>query len=226
MTGIRAAFSVFALAACAMPAAAQETPDGFGLYGRVEGGAVFAKDLEQTIAIEDGFVFITPPPDARIVETNLGYTVGAALGFRYPSGFRTELEYRYATTPIDQIANFGPPLISTTPEPSDESVRAHFLMSNVYYDFKNNTPVTPYVGVGVGGARVAADDQFGADLAFAYQGRAGLSVEAVGGSHISVEYLYTRTRDLVFDRDNATGLVPQGEQYVSSSAIVSLRKDF
>ena len=218
--------AIFAAAMGAISSAsAQDRPEGFGLYGRLEGGVVFAQDLEQDIIVAPDTAVGGMPPDSRIVENNRGYSLGAALGFRYPSGFRTELEYRFASSPIEEITTFVGASAGPSVE-SDEAVRAHILMSNVFYDFKNSSPVTPFVGVGVGGARVSVDDQFGADLAFAYQGRAGLSVEAYGGAHISVEYLYTRTRDLVFDRDNLTGLIPQGEQYVSSSAMISLRRDF
>lgn len=219
---IAAAIAVSSSMASA-PLCAQEAGEGslYGFYGRVQGGAAFAGDLDQTLGPQP---LIADAPSGQIARSSIGYTVGAALGFRYPSGFRTELEYRYVSTPIDDVTTIGGLLPSVT-VPSEEDITAHFLMSNVYYDFANTSPVTPFVGVGVGGASVNLPG-FGSDAAFAYQGRAGLKVQALEHSSISVEYVYTRTRDLVFEGGLAGDLIASGDQLAVSSALISFQKDF
>ncbi len=203
---------------------AQEETSGslYGLYGRLQGGAVFVDDFDQSLGPDP---LIADAPDRVLAESSIGYSVGAAIGFRYPSGFRTELEYRYVSAPLDQETTFGG-LISPSTFPSDDDVTAHFLMSNVYYDFRNTSPVTPFIGVGVGGASVDRGALYGSDAAFAYQGRAGLKVQALEASSISLEYVYTRTRDLVFDDVPEGALIASGDPLVVSSALISFQQNF
>ena len=216
---------VSSIAVVASGAAAQSET---GLYGRLQAGGTFLNDFEQNLTPDPTVVFVAPPPDFQAVETDLGVTVGAALGFTYQSGFRTELEYRYASASIDTVQLLG---LATglSVDIDDDNANAHFVMSNVYYDFKNTSFITPYVGVGVGGAWVSLYDGLGSDSAFAYQGRAGVNLDMGPQTSLGVEYLYTRTRDLEFEGEALAigpNAVVDDAPYAASSILVSLTRRF
>jgi len=226
-------FSIVAIivAAGAAQANAQDVQSEAGLYGRISAGATIANDIDQTLAVDPGLTLVAMPPTQQRIETNTGYTLGAALGFKYPSGFRTELEYRFASTSIDLIEQSGGSAPAATLV-NDDSVTAHFLMSNVTYDFETDFGLTPYVGVGVGGARVSLGDVAvlgnvisESDMAVAFQGRVGLALDLSQSARVNVEYVYARTLDLEFASDDDDAMLG-GEPYISSSVLIGLTKDF
>ncbi|MEO1252053.1 MAG: P44/Msp2 family outer membrane protein [Pseudomonadota bacterium] len=235
------------MAAVATPALAQPrdpylissepTPDGF--YVRAGAGVSFVNDLEQDITASP---FVTPcaaigcAPDQRLVESDTGFVAAAAIGFDYADGIRTELEYRYATGGVDAVRLFEggvevDPALSGTPMPANDDLNVHLLMTNFYYDFRNQTRFTPFIGLGVGGAFVENEDAM-RDAALAYQGRAGVSLALTGGFAADLEYIYLRTNDLVFgpeDEDFTPGgpaVRIDGDGYETSSVMLSLRKHF
>lgn len=97
-----------------------------------------------------------------------GVLAGAAVGYRFwdryqdtPwSGFRVEMEYFYRDTGHDQTS----PMINATTgaphaDPNGEfvvaeerigSVSSHNLFGNLFFDLRNTSRFTPYVGFGVG----------------------------------------------------------------------------
>ena len=210
---------------------AQDAQDGVGLYGRVSAGATIANDIDQLLNFDPSVSFTVAPPNQQRIETNTGLTLGAALGFKYPSGFRTELEYRFASTSIDLIEQSGGAAAPATVA-NDESVTAHFLMSNITYDIQTDFGLTPYLGVGVGGARVSLGDVAvpgnvisESDMAVAFQGRLGLALDLSQTTRVSVEYVYARTLDLEFSSDDDLAALG-GEPYISSSVLIGLTTDF
>lgn len=208
-------------------ACAATAQDDTGLYGSLRAGAALTNEIDQSIEYP-GVAFVAPPPLRQQLDAETGFTFGAALGFRYASGFRTELEYRFTSSRIKERTLSGGPLFVTETSDPDETVQAHFLMSNVYYDFTNSSPVTPYVGVGVGGASVSLGGLGGDDSAFAYQGRAGLNVDLGLSTKIGIEYVYARTRDLDFEAGTGFPAAAElsGSPYVSSSIMATLTKNF
>ena len=216
-------------------AMAQDAPkDGF--YVRAGAGVNFVNDLDQEFSYNPSVVFIVTPPSGQTVETETGYLASAALGFDYADGIRTELEYRYASTAIGTVTPIGG-FDPVDPDPfppfqSNEDLTAHFVFGNFYFDLRNDGPITPFIGAGVGGAFV--DDGSGArDAALAYQGRAGFSLELSDSFLIDAEYVYTRTNTLRYGVDpedftptGPVGPAVDGGNYQSSSVMVSLRKQF
>ena len=201
-----------------------------GLYFRLGAGATFASDWEQDFTYNPAAMFVVVPPTGQAIGGGNGFTAGAALGFDYADGIRTELEYRYAATGIDSITDVGGASAGVS-RGSDEDISAQFVMANFYFDFYNQSAITPFIGGGVGGALV--ENELGQkDGALAYQGRAGLSLAVGGGFSADLEYIYLRTNDLVYgpadDDFIPTGPVVRadGEAYVSSSVMISLRKPF
>ncbi len=209
-------------------AAAQSDNTG-SVYARFGVGAAFNADLEQTLTPNPAALFLLPPPVARETQAGTGALVSAALGFQYTSNTRTELEYRYAAPSIDAVVEtdaLGNEFNLVEPG----RFRTHFLMSNVYYDFRNASFLTPFIGAGVGGA-FTSNGLGERDAAFAYQARAGLEAAISNANSFSVEYVYTRTRDLVygpkeFGSDDGELFRADGDQLVVSSIIASFRRTF
>ena len=196
-----------------------------GVYFRLAAGVSFADDFEQDFNYNPDLAFVIAPPSTRVIDTNKGLVAGAALGFDYADGIRTELEFRFANTDRSSIAFDG------VASAADDNLSARFLMANFYFDFDNETAFTPFIGGGVGGA-VVGDGEGNKDAALAYQGRAGVSLDIGGGSALSAEYVYLRTNELVYG-PNTEDFTPAGPfepnltgRYASSSIMLSVRKRF
>jgi len=220
----------FAGGALAQDGGAQDEAIDDGLYVRIAAGASFVSDWEQDFTFNPSLVFAGGPPNGQNLSLDEGVTFGGALGFDYADGIRTELEYRYASTDIESVTTLGGPAPGAA-VPSDEDISAHLLMANFYFDFTNDSPLTPFIGGGVGGAFVT-NENGGRDAALAYQGRAGVSLAMGGGFSADMEYIYLRTNKLVYGPadEGFTSAGPpvriDGDRYQSSSVMLSLRKQF
>ena len=232
------AFSAAATVAASSGAAlAQEESRDDGLYVRVGAGATFVNDFSQNLTFNPrGPVSLDTPRSGQDIDLGESFVVGAALGFNYTQGIRTELEYRYAQTGVENLTltgGFSPPIGELPPETTfpDEDIGVHFLMSNFYFDFNNDTRFTPFIGGGVGGAFVE-NENGDRDAALAYQGRAGVSYDLGGGAALDMEYIYLRTNDLVFGPADEEFVADDpsvridGDNYASSSVMFSVRVQF
>ncbi|MEO0398487.1 MAG: P44/Msp2 family outer membrane protein [Pseudomonadota bacterium] len=217
------------------PAAAQSAPRSDGLaetgslYARLSAGAVFPNRLVQDVLVpQSGLVSLEGPVTERETTFGAGVQAGAAIGFAFPDGTRTELEYRYAGPSVDSVVERNDGSLEQ-PRIADDSVGVHYLMSNVYFDFDMGGPIVPFVGGGVGGAFV--ENGLGdSDAAFAYQGRAGLAAELGPALMFDVEYVYNRTRALIFGPNDPNNTTPNGtfggDPLATSSVMASIRKTF
>lgn len=96
----------------------------------------------------------------------VGILAGASLGYRMGS-FRTEAEYFYrgtnhdSTDPNTRVGDedttrkLKQELAIT--EGAVDDVLSHNFFANLYYDYRSDSKFTPYVGFGVGFARVSLD---------------------------------------------------------------------
>ncbi len=216
------------LAAGTGVAFAQDEADDDGAYLRLAIGATFVNDWEQDFIYNPTVVFAPPPPSGQNVDFGENLTFAAALGFDYTEGIRTEIEYRYAATPVDSVTAIA----GTVPQPVKDDIVAQFVMTNFYFDFGNSTALTPFIGGGVGGAFIRNENEQ-RDAALALQGRAGVSVAFGGGLNADLEYIYLRTNELDFGprvddliAGGPAGPAIVGERYRSSSVMLSLRKQF
>ncbi|WP_411816967.1 P44/Msp2 family outer membrane protein [Hyphococcus sp. DH-69] len=214
------------------PTVLAQEPAKDGPYVRFGAGINFANDWSQDYSYNPDATFVTPPPTGQMVENGEGLVAAFALGFDYADGIRTELEYRYASTKIDGYSVIDPVAGPTPTTPVNDDIVAHLLMSNFYFDYTNQSPLTPFIGGGVGGAFLE-DASANRDAALAYQGRAGVAYAIGGGFSADVEYIYLRTNKLVFgvDEDDFVAGGPagpsiNGDRYETSSVMLSLRKQF
>ena len=128
---------------------------------------------------------------------------GLSVGYDFSQwvNLRVEGEYMYhAEMSADKF-------IDETPFSIKSNV--HSLNANVYYDFRNSTPFTPYIGAGVGFSRVntklsgmlgGSDDK----TKFTYNFQAGLDFRFDDHNTIGIGYRYTdlgegETQWLLFD---------------------------
>lgn len=119
-----------------------------------------------------------------------GFNVGGALGYDYGQ-FRAEGEIRYSTVDLDEVNGISTP-IST-------DLSALTFMVNGYYDHEmGNSPVTPYIGAGLG----IADSELDAtgigsssETDFAYQFMVGLGFDVGSSTALTAEYRYVGIAD-------------------------------
>lgn len=217
-------------AAALLPRAAHAQDEGAratGAYIRGGAGVVFGQTLGQDLSFNPAVIFVTPPASSKATDLGDGLALSAAIGFQYAKT-RTELEYRRMETSIDAVAYAGGAAPGTLSVNDDLVAQA--LMSNVYFDLVNSSMFTPYIGAGVGGARV--ENELGErDAAFAYQGRAGVDVALGRNFSVGAEYVYFRTLDIKYGPKDFTPAGPagprtDGDAFVSSSVMGTVRLVF
>ena len=111
------------------------------------------------------------------------------FGHAYANGLRAELEFGYRNSDVDGLTGAANP---------QGDIGALHLMVNGYYDWQNSTAFTPYLGAGIGAARVDFDgvnpvggstlDDSG--TVFAYQGIAGVSYTLSDQFDLFADYRY------------------------------------
>lgn len=99
--------------------------------------------------------------------------VGAAVGVELPYNFRTEFEYTYRFEGEDKVKH------------AKSTTSAHVFMLNGYYDFKNKSQLTPFVGLGVGGAYWEADSKHAGTKYYDDDGFA-FAASAMGGVSFAI----------------------------------------
>lgn len=207
---------MMAVAVLALTTAASAKADDWrsGLY--IKGGIGLAYSRDQEYA--DGV-------SARDTELKNGYYTQGAVGYDYGM-FRSELEVSYRRNDVDAHtlngANLGNP---------GGDAESWAGMINGYVDIPTGTVVTPYIGAGIGFARVDANeyDTSGVDFLddgetdFAYQGMAGLDFAIDDALSLYTEYKY-------FAVDNAEVRTvannPSDLDYDSHTVSVGLRYSF
>lgn len=155
-----------------------------------------------------------------------GYVFLGAGGYRFGNGFRAEGEfgYRRSSTDSTQI-NSGPEFNS------DGSMSALSFMANGYYDFDVGMKIKPYIGGGIGVARVSANDirinstqlVDDSDTVFAYQAIGGLGYDLTQNLTAFVEYRYFATVDPSFNASNGGNY---DSQFMSHNALLGVRYHF
>lgn len=186
-----------------------------GPFVGIMGGANFTDDFD---------VSGTGVGINRSVDTDTGWGVVPSIGYRYGNGLRTEFELGYRSNDVDSVSGstFG-----------GGQIKVKSAMLNLLYDVGTGSRITPYIGGGIGYARVKYDNVrpvgvgFGhiddSDGVFAYQGIAGLSYWVSDALELAAEYRYFATKDP--DYGTSAGVPVEGE-YQSHGAMVGLRWNF
>jgi outer membrane protein OmpA-like peptidoglycan-associated protein len=173
-----------------------------GWYGRVDAGYSFDGTQEFDILGDADF--------------ENDWVEGLGLGYAFSGGLRLEGEISHRFNALD------------TSVATDGDTHAWAAMLNGYYDFNADGAISPYVGLGVGAARVngngsvgplAYDDQ---DTAFAYQGAVGVAFAVSDQLSLDVGYRYFTAPELSFTSN--VGDFESG--YEHHAALVGLRWQF
>ncbi len=109
-----------------------------------------------------------PPPAEWTHEVGAGDGMQSVLALGYTwNGLRFEGEYLYRTTTYTRGEGGSQVLDAVTQEKQQQEIEiidggledllAHSVFANVYYEFKSNSPYTPYFGVGVGLSSTSLD---------------------------------------------------------------------
>ncbi|MGH7341576.1 MAG: outer membrane protein [Candidatus Rokuibacteriota bacterium] len=167
---------VVAVMALAVPGGAAAE----NFYAAVRGGVGWTPETRTGIAgSEDPFEFKTT------------WSGGIGLGYMLPFGLRVEGELGYLYVPVKSDRGVD----------VDGSIKNYLFMANAYYDLKLGA-FKPFVGVGLGAARVNDDhESFSERLgvkfeldedrtAFAYQARAGIAYEINQWFDVTAGYRY------------------------------------
>lgn len=227
---------VAAPAAAQMPTQADQADGPRGsIYARLGAGIIWNDDLDLDVDFSPNAIFpaaLPGPATGLASEYGAGAQYVGAIGFSYPNGTRTELEYRYSSIEPDLVRTLPEGGFGVSAASASGDFRTHVLMSNVYYDFRNSSRLTPYIGAGVGGVFIE-EGQGLTDSAFAYQAKAGFSYEMAEDWSVDLEYLYARSSQLVFGTDEFstdTSIIDpprfDGDRYEASSVLASIRKTF
>jgi opacity protein-like surface antigen len=153
---------------------------------------------------------------------------GGAVGYRL-NDFRVEANVSYRNSDIDRVTVEGFALDGAG------DVGALTGMVNAYYDVNLGMPIRPFVGGGVGVARVAIDSGRDAllqvddeDTAFAWNLMAGVSYDVSRNLTVSAGYRYLRVGDLEFDASVpglGTGTL-QADGFGSHEVLIGVRFGF
>lgn len=158
------------------------------------------------------------------------FLFGGAAGYRFLDNLRAEVNVSYRRADIDSVTIAGTSLDGAG------NTSALTFMGNVYYDFHlhtDQTSLVPYLGAGIGGARIKVDSDRGADFrvddrdtVFAWNLMAGASYPVTDQVDLALGYRYLQTSDPKFD---ATLLDESGEmrgEFRTHEVVASLRFNF
>jgi len=151
-----------------------------------------------------GNLGITMLEDAEVegltVESDTGYSLSGFVGYSKNKG-RIEMETSYQTNDLDKLGVEGYGEVGI-----DGDVSSISMLFNGYIDFTNSSSVTPYIGAGLGIARVEISKVdvpgYGDlttksvdDTVFAYQIGTGLLFKINDNIALDFKYRYLGTED-------------------------------
>lgn len=167
----KALFGV-ALAAITLATATTVRADDWrsGLYVKGAGGYVSSRSQEY----DDGVTSMETDVDN-------GYTIDAAIGYDY-GDMRSEIEVAYRNSGVDGHKSNGASL-----NDPDGQAESYAFMLNGYYDIPTGTVLTPYIGAGIGFARVDADSYDTAGTVFLDDGDTSFAYQAIAGLDFAID---------------------------------------
>lgn len=142
-----------------------------------------------------------------------GYTFGATIGRHVFQDFRLEAELSYS--------KYDANTLDTTTRgagPASGDLTATYLLANIWYDIPLESKISPYIGGGLGAARVNAKVQFAGtsgykdgDTNFAYQLGLGFTYPVGNKLNLDIGYRYKAVPSLDFgDRTSPTVIYKDG----------------
>lgn len=186
---------MFVVACMVLTASAASAEDGKTYFG-FNAGVFMPTDSEITDNVGD----------KADIEYDAGFTLGAFGGYEFGNGLRLEGELAYKQADMDKIK------VGSLNGDIKSEASVFSVMANVFYDFKNKSIVTPYIGGGIGIATVYVDDASvngttvwnnDDDTVFAYQVGAGVGFNVSSRVTLDLGYRYFGTSDVKFEMAKA-----------------------
>lgn len=141
------------------------------------------------------------------LSTDPGFVVDGAFGYKLHSGWRFDLDVGYRRNSLDRYDEVatgsifgGPGGVRSTP--LDGSISSVSYMIDVWYDFQIAEHWMPYVGLGIGGVTVMADEPSTVSISipdwthFGFQLGAGLGYALDEKTVVTVDYRYVESVDI------------------------------
>ena len=161
------------------------------------------------------------------IEFDPSISIGGSGGFDF-GYLRIEGELSYKNGEMSSITE---KISQTRFANVDGRMGASALMFNAFFDLRNPSPVTPYIGGGIGFATLHLSDTFGTetntgnrerlyrsddDTVFAYQVGAGLEIALTRMLSLDLGYRYFGTAKAKFNRNTSTATELKFESHNAS----------
>ncbi|MEL6688508.1 MAG: outer membrane beta-barrel protein, partial [Pseudomonadota bacterium] len=140
---------------------------------------------------------------SRVVDIDFddGYALGGFVGYEYSDAIRIEAELSYRQNDADTLAfnNIDRPF-------TGDGTDSLSILANVYYDFENDSAITPFIGAGAGIGFLENDFAYGPavfeddDTAFVYQSIIGASLAVSENSELFIDGRYFAASGVDFVR--------------------------
>ena len=128
-----------------------------------------------------------------------GFAVRGAVGGPVGNNIRSEFEVSFRRHTFDQATlSFAGASISGS---VDGSIDTTSFLANTYYDVPTSGKLSPYLGLGVGGAYLSSEGSD--DLEFAYQATAGMRYAITPKLSLTGDYRFFATLDPTFSTVDA-----------------------
>jgi len=176
--------------------------------------------------------------DVFRANTNEGVGAGLSLGYQGVgwAGLRLEGEITVRNNGIGSVTDTSGPLLTPgTTFSAKGSITSLAFMANALYDFMPDSVWTPYLGAGIGAARISIGDAGPAgtsinvdatDWQFAYQGIAGVKYAFNPRWSASLDYRYFATTDPTFSGSVLGTHFSQKTQYSTHNVFLGVAYHF
>jgi OmpA-OmpF porin, OOP family len=160
------------------------------------------------------------------LEFDPGFLLDGSIGYGFESQLRPEFEVAYRQNGVKSVTG-------ATSGVAQNSFNSTAFMGNLLYDFQTDSGFTPYIGGGLGGALVGANDAgriIGGQtlndqsFQFAYQGIAGMAYELSENFDLTADYRYFRTLSPKFVSN--TNASVSDATYANHAIMMGLRYTF
>jgi opacity protein-like surface antigen len=168
--------------------------DSMGMYVSVFAGASFPRDLETVYGTTIDYT----------LGLKTGYLIGGAIGMNVTDMIRGEVELSHSRWDANEVSYEG---MIGGPSTADGSIKATYLLANLWGDFENDSSFTPYVGGGAGvgwadGNVTHGGAAFGhgdGEMGFAFQLGAGVKFDLTDNVLLDLGYRYKSILSVDFD---------------------------
>jgi opacity protein-like surface antigen len=164
------------------------------------------------------------------VSFDSGFTAGVTVGKHIFWNFRLEAELSYSKYDANNMEDG-----TRGSGPATGDLTANYLLANIWYDIPLKSKISPYVGGGIGVAKVDADVQFGGGLGsgyqnsgtnFSYQFGIGFTYPLSPKLSLDVGYRYKVVPNVDFDDGFFPTLIYHDGELRSSNLQIGLMYDF